>query len=184
MDSIHQFFRNLASNNIRKYDELLSFSKDFILGEIQSPITHIFGSGKNGKTTLISLLWNLANKNGHKIIRVHGNIDVNLLFENYGNDIRYIVLEELNLDDMSGMIKLLIGGHEVFANGEMFKPKINFISISNSPPNYHPDLLMRTKSIHMDAIFNHLDPTILNRMLVSENRTIQFIMNYRPSLGL
>jgi len=83
-----QYFSNLQN------DELINFGKNFVDGTLTCPLTGIYGSGMNGKTTYIKLLKLLAENNGINTIFITSDqLNDDEFMMNIIN-YRYVIIQE------------------------------------------------------------------------------------------
>ncbi len=164
--SPYQYFLNLASDDVSKYNELLSFSKQFVSGTLSSPCTQIYGDGDNGKTVFIRLLKLLAESNNIKscFINPHMLEDKRGISLIAGNNYAIISNDLLSNEFVRSIRKL------------SFEINTKFIIINNDPlPN---DIESNTVStIHMNAIFTKNNKVIIDPQRIDENKKSEF-MNF------
>jgi len=105
-----KYFLDLANGDKLKCRELLTFSKQFITGELESRYYQIYGLGNSGKTTFIKLLASLAEMNKLKTGSLKLDFSwrfVETIIDMFACD--YIVLEDCSLSEdlLSAMGQLL-----------------------------------------------------------------------------
>jgi len=186
----HNFFNNLSNNNQAKYDELRQFSKDMLNGTLDKPITQIIGSGNNGKSTLMRILYELT-----KPKTIIGSIDlIDTIISTLSETVQYIIMNESDNNDakkFAGIIKQLTGEDTMYVRplfGESVstykKPNIKFIFLSNYLINDEdPGFSRRSNIIIMDAVFvatnKSTDHNMANKLLAHKDLLKEFILNYK-----
>ncbi len=152
----NQYFSSLQN------EELINFGKQFVNGTLTCPLTGIYGSGMNGKTTYLKLLELLSENNGIDTIFItpdhlnDGNFMMTL-------DHHYIIIQE----------DVLIS-NDSFNKINLLSSKLNskFIFLTNFNPVYNlpPGVL---SVINMDIQFQNND--ICNLNWVDESKKQEFL---------
>lgn len=128
------YFNNLSTSDF----DSLQFSKDFINRQLQSKIIHLYGSGNEGKTTLIKVLSSF-------VPCTHINLNSVVDFDRFNNE--YIIIPELHKPlDMDFWIPAFLATNKTF------------ILITNTQLPAHKDVHV----IHFTKIVN--DPNMLDKM--------------------
>lgn len=172
--SIQQFCETLSNGNQNLNDKLMSFSKHFVMGTLNVPLTHIYGSGNDGKTTLVHYLMKLAALNGLKSVRLT-YIDEYTKQQLVDDNVKYVIMEEMDDDTLkkiSGFIKELEGDHNM-----------NFVMVSNyalDKSNFDDGFLRRKKMIHLTGNLKNItkDPEMSSKLLDNNNANFHFLSNY------
>ena len=135
-----QYFLNLANNDVSKYNELLTLSKQFISGALSSCV-QFNGCGNNGKAIFIKLLEVLVKFNNIKIRRVESHwLEDDEMIE-LMVDYDYIIIHDADEFGSTKLVSLI--------NTVSSKINAKFILITNKLTTI-PGTIW---TIHMNAVF-------------------------------
>lgn len=179
-----QYFTTLANNNVNKYNELITFSKEFITESLTKDVTWLFGHGNNGKTTFMKLLCSLVDKN-----KINYGVEYKYSVDAFNETLRYCIIEEHEgpntMDKINQLLKEIMESDNVLVYADdnlskFVKPNIKFIVLSNcdfypSNPSTTSNLMSKTQLIEMSKRFDS-NSNILNELLENKQAFRDFIL--------